>query len=78
MVHSVAQTDLLQNVLRPGCALGRPHAGIHHGQGHIFERRVARHQVERLEDESYAAVADVRQGVIIERTHILPGEFIPA
>ena len=37
---------------------------------------VARHQVERLKDKPNAAVADVCQGVVIERAHVLSSEVI--
>ena len=78
VVHAVGEPDLLEDLPGPGlpvCA-GRP--GVNERQGHILEGRVARHEVERLEDEANPPVPDVGQGVVVKGAHILPSEAVTA
>ena len=71
---ALAQSDTLQRRLRAFAPLGRFDAGIDHRQRHVVQRAGARQQVELLEDEADAPVADRCQRVAVQAIDLLAGQ----
>src|SRR5262249_34504385 len=76
MIHALAETDDLEDLLRAPVTLGRLHAiparVVEQRKLDVVERRGARQQVEALEHEADLLVADVGQFVLDMRETSLP------
>ena len=59
-----------ERVVRPGTVLRQRHVTVHQRQGDVLARRRARQQVEALEDEADAAIAQLGATVRVEAPHV--------
>jgi hypothetical protein len=72
VVHAVAEADPLERPLRAVAPLAPRHRGVDQRQLDVLECRGAVEQVEGLEDEADLAVADRRQGLVVELWTAVP------
>jgi len=66
-VHAAFEIDCRQGLLRPFNAFFRGYTGVDERQFDIVQRRRARQQVERLENEPNLFVADARELIVAHR-----------
>jgi hypothetical protein len=78
MVLALREAHLRQNLTSPAPALAPPQAGINHRKLDVFDRGRTRQQIELLEHEADARVADRRELVARQAQHVLSGEVITA
>jgi hypothetical protein len=62
--RSVIETHAFQRFLRASAPLLGAHTGVHERQLHVMQRRRAREQVERLEDEADLLVPNAGELVV--------------
>ena len=71
MRHAVAELDALERAASSRLAVRRADPGVYQRQLDVVQRRRARQQVERLEDEADFLVADARQLVVVHLADLL-------
>jgi hypothetical protein len=70
MLHPVLQADTFEQMGRPAQRIGIRRAREPQRQQHVLQHRQARQQMEALEHETDAPVAQFARGFIVERLHV--------
>src|SRR5262249_15280075 len=78
VLHALAQAHPRQRAHRQLAPLARAHAAVDERQLDVLQRRGARQELERLEDEANLAVAQRRQRVLAQTAHVLAAQAVGA
>jgi hypothetical protein len=74
--HAIAQADPLQSLCRLNVALLALHTRIDQRHFDVGQRRHARQQVERLEDEADLVITDTREFLVGHLRYALPVQLV--